>query len=110
MKTFVWATVLVISVLGRREVLAQSNPPRAIAEFAGVALKWIHVAEPELQRRHLKLDKYNVSVIEEEDSVTISLLSTDAVKGTRGSSGSSPAYAVEISKKNMKIVRSYYQR
>jgi hypothetical protein len=110
MKTFVWATVLVISVLGRREVFAQSNPPREIADFAGVALKWIHVAEPELQRRHLNLDKYNVSVIEDEDSVTVSLLATDAVKGTRGSSGSSPAYAVEISKKDMKIVRSYYQR
>jgi hypothetical protein len=110
MKTFVWATVLVISVLGRREVLAQSNPPRVIAEFAGASLKWINVAEPELRRNHLNLDKYIVSVTEEGDSVTVSLLATDAVKGTKGSSGSYPAYAVEISKNDLRVVRSYYQR
>jgi hypothetical protein len=110
MKTFLWATVLVISVLGRREVLAQTNDPRVIAEIAGASLKWIHAAEPKLRRRNLDLDKYIVSVIEEGESVTVSLSATDAVKGTRGSSGSSPAYAVEISKKDMKIVRSYYQR
>jgi hypothetical protein len=110
MRTFVWATVLVISVLERREVLAQSNPPRVIAEFAGAPIKWIHVAEPELRRRHLNLDHYMVSVIEEGDSVTVSLQATDAVEGTRGSSGSYPAFAVEISKTGLKVVRSYYQR
>jgi len=110
MKIFVWAMVFVILVLGWSEVLAQSTPPRVIAEFAGASLKWIHVAEPELRRNHLNLDKYMVSVTEEDDSVTVSLLATDAVKGTKGSSGSYPAYAVEISKKDLRVVRSYYQR
>jgi hypothetical protein len=110
MKSFVWATALVISILGSREPLAQSNYPRVIAEFEGASLKWIHVAEPELQRRHLNLDNYVVSIIEEDNSVTVSLLATDAVKGAKGSSGSYPAFAVEISKKDLKVVRSYYQR
>ncbi len=69
MKRFVWATVLGISILGLREVLAQSNAPRVIAEFTGASLKWIYAAEPEFQRRKLNLDKYTVSVVERDDSV-----------------------------------------
>jgi hypothetical protein len=110
MKRFMWVTVLAISILGWRELFAQSTPPRVNAEFAGASLKWIHAAEPEFQRRNLNLDKYNVSVVEEDVSVMVSLSAPDAVKGTRGSSGSYPAFEVEISKKDLKVVRSNYVR
>jgi hypothetical protein len=106
MKRFVWATMLVLSILGWRELLTQSTPPRVIAEFAGASLRWIHAAEPEFRRRNLNLDKYIVSVVEEDDSVMVSLSAQDAVKGTLGSSGSYPAFEVEISKKDLKVVRS----
>jgi hypothetical protein len=110
MKRFLWATVLVISILGWRELLAQSNPPRVIAQFTGASLKWIHAAEPEFQRRKLNLDKYIVSVVERDDSVMVTLSAPDAVKGTMGGSGSYPAFEVEIGKKDLNVVRSNYVR
>jgi hypothetical protein len=110
MKRFVWATALVISILGWREPWAQSNPLRVIAEFSGASLKWIHVAEPEFQRRKLNLDNYTVRVVEHDDSIVVSLSALNAAKGTRGSSGSYPAFEVEIDKKDLKVVRSNYVR
>jgi hypothetical protein len=110
MKRFLWVTMLMISILGWRESFAQSPAPRVNSEFAGASLKWVHAAESEFRRKNLNLDKYAVSVVEEDDSVMVSLLATDAVKGTRGSSGSHPAFEVEISKKDLKVVRSNYVR
>jgi hypothetical protein len=109
MKRFVWATMLAISILGWRELLAQ-RPPRVMVEFTGASLKWIHAAEPEFQRRKLDLDKYIVSVVEESDSVWIGLRSFDSVKGGRGSTGSYPGYEVEIRKSDMKVMHSNYIR
>jgi hypothetical protein len=110
MKRFVLAIMVVIAVLGWGSLRAQSNPPKVMAEFAGASLKWIRAAEPEFQRRKLDLDKYTVSVVEQKDSVTVGLRSPDAVQGAMGSSGSYPGYEVEISKKDMKVVRSNYVR
>jgi hypothetical protein len=109
MKRFALA-IVVISVLGWCTLVAQSNSPKVMAEFAGASLKWIHAAEPEFQRRKLDLSNYTVSVIEKGDSVTVVLKSLDAVEGVKGSSGSYPAYEVEISKKDLRIVRSNYVR
>ena len=108
MKRFVWATLLLLSTLGTRGLSDQSTPPTVIAEFAGASLKWIHVAEPEFQRRSLNLDKYIISVAERNDSIMVTLSAPDAVDGGRGSSGSYPAFFVEISKKEMKVVHAYY--
>jgi hypothetical protein len=90
--------------------MAQSHPSRVVAEFSGASLKWIHVAEPEFQRRGLDLDKYNVSVFEQSDSVIVFLRSSDAAAGAMGSTGRYPGYEVEISKKDLKVVRSNYVR
>jgi hypothetical protein len=97
-------------VLGWSASMAQSNPPKVIAEFTGASLKWIHTAEPEFERKKLDLDKYIVSVVEQNDSVTVILRSSDVVEGARGSTGKYPGYEVEISKKDLKVVRSNYIR
>jgi hypothetical protein len=110
LKRLTLAVMVVISVLGQSALLAQSGPPKVVAEFSGASLKWIHAAEPEFQQQKLNLDKYIVSVVEEHDSVTVGLRSYDAVEGTRGSSGSYPGFEVEISKKDLKVVRSNYVR
>ena len=110
MKRFVWVTVLVISILTLRELFAQSTSRTVIAEFAGSSLKWIHAAEPEFRRRNLNLDKYTVSVLERDDSVTVILSPPDAVKAALGSSASYPTFEIEIAKKDMKVVRSNYVR
>jgi len=90
--------------------MTQSNAPKVIAEFSGASLKWIHIAEPEYERKKLDLDRYIVVVSEQNDSVTVGLGSPDAVEGARGSTGKYPGYEVEISKKDLKVVRSNYIR
>lgn len=110
MKTFVWAMVLVISLLGWTGLFAQSKPSGVMAEFTGASLKWIRAAEPEFQRRKLPLEKYMVSVVDQDDSVVVDLTSLDSAKRTRGSTGSYPGYEVEIRKKDLKVVRSNYIR
>jgi hypothetical protein len=90
--------------------MAQSHAPKVLAQCSGAALKWIHAAEPEFQRRQLDLDKYNVSVVEESDSVVVSLSSPDEPKGLRGSAGKYPGFEIEISKKDLRILRSNFVR
>jgi 1-aminocyclopropane-1-carboxylate deaminase/D-cysteine desulfhydrase-like pyridoxal-dependent ACC family enzyme len=68
------------------------------------------VAEAEFQRQKLGRDKYTVSVAEQSESVMVGLTSLDSVVGARGSTGTYPGYVVEISKKDLKIVRSNYIR
>lgn len=80
------------------------------AELPGKSLKWIHIAEPQFKREKLDLDKYTVTVFEEDESVAVILTSFDAPKRSRGSGGTYPAYEVEISKKTMKIIRASYVR
>jgi hypothetical protein len=45
------------------------------------------------------LDKYIISVVEQNDSVTVGLRSPDAPEGAMGSAGRYPGFEVEISKK-----------
>jgi len=84
MKRLALAIMVVTPILGWRALVAQSHPPHVTAEFPGASLKWIHAAEPDFQREKLDLDKYTVSVVEENNSVTVSLSSLDSVPGARG--------------------------
>jgi hypothetical protein len=110
MKRLMTALVIVGSSLGFVALIAQSTRPAVIAEFRGASLKWIHIAQPEFEREKLDLDNYTVSVVEENHSVTVVLTALDAVKGAFGSSGSHPGFEVEISKKDLKVVRSNFIR
>jgi hypothetical protein len=101
---FVCVAVTFTIVLGWSESGRQSPGTKSKAEFAGSCVKWILAAEPDFKRRGIDLDHYIVSVLEEKDSVTISLRAFDSRQNVRGSSGSFPAYEVEISKKDSKIV------
>ena len=105
-----WAMMVVVTILGWSALMAQSNPPKVIAELAGASLKWIHAAEPEFERKKLDLENYTVSVFEQSDSVVVILRSSDAEEGAKGSTGRHPGYEVEISKKDLKVVRSNYVR
>ena len=80
------------------------------AELPGSSLKWIHIAEAEFERRKLDLDKYRVFVVEKGDSVVVILTGLKVPKNVRGSVGPDPGYEVEISKKDMKVLRSNYAR
>ena len=110
MKRLAFAIIVVASIWAAWTSIVQSHPPRVMAEFPGASLKWVHAAEPEFHRKKLDLDKYTVSVFEEDNSVTVSLSSLDSVPGARGSTGTSPGYEVEISKKDLRVLRANYVR
>jgi hypothetical protein len=97
-------------LLGSLASIARPQTPRILVECPGAALKWIRAAEPEFQRRQLNLDKYKALVVEERDFVMVSLSSPDEPKGARGSAGKYPGFEVEISKKNLRILRSNFVR
>ena len=110
MKECMLAMAIAISTPGWGVVMAQSNPPKVVAEFPGACLKWVRAAEPEFQRKNLDLANYTISVVEQGEFITVMLSSPDAPEGARGSVGKHPGYEVEISKKDLTIVRSNYVR
>ena len=105
--------IAVLSMCATMASLAQPRYPRVVAKFPGASLKWVHIADPEFQKKGINLEHYTVSVLEDDkDTVDVLLMSLDASTDPRvmGSSGTYPGFTVEISKANDKIVRSYYIR
>jgi hypothetical protein len=111
MKRIVWTIMVLVAILGCSELTGQSKP-RLLAKFPVASLKWIHIAEPVFQREKLDLEKYTVSVTDEADSVTVSLISLDCVEGWkgRGNCGSYSGFVVTVDKKDMHVIRSNYVR
>lgn len=112
MRFYICAVIALILVGTWKTPIDQPRYPKVMAEFPGASLKWVHIAEPEFQKRGLDLDHYTVYVDEHDNTVDVSLASLDANKhaSTRGSSGAYPAYDVQIDKAQKKVLRSYYQR
>jgi hypothetical protein len=86
------------------------SPPNVVARFPGRALNWIHAAQPQLEKEKLDISKYFVTVVEEDDSVSVILTGSRPSKEVRGDPGPTPGYEVEISKKDLKVVGANYIR
>jgi hypothetical protein len=110
MKRILAAAILVASTLTWGATMTKTRKLGVAAELPGSSLKWIHVAEPEFARERLNLDKYRVSVVEEDNSVVVILTGLKQPKGVMGSAGPDPGYWVVISKKGMKVLGAYYTR
>src|SRR5260370_41799516 len=104
------AAILVASTLTWSGTMTQKHRLGVAAELPGSSLKWIHIAEGEFERERLDLNKYRVSVVEEEDSVVGILTGLKEPKHVRGSAGPDPGYAGEISTKDRKVLWSSYAR
>jgi hypothetical protein len=85
-------------------------PLKVMAELPGASLKWIRAAQPEIEREKLDVNKYFITVTEEDDSVSVILNSSRLSKETRGDPGPLPGFEVEISKKDMRVIKSNYIR
>jgi hypothetical protein len=96
-------------LFGGNLAMSQSNGPTTVT-FPGVYLKWLRIAEAEIQRKKLNADNYIISIVERDETVTVVFKAVDAAEGAKGSSGSHVGYEVEIEKKGSKIVRSNYVR
>lgn len=110
MKITIGAVMLVAATFICSGAMIQMNRLRVIAEFPGASVKWVHIAEAQFEREKLDLNKYKVSVIEQENSMVVLLTGLKEPKGAIGSVGPDLGYEVEISKKDLKIIRSNYVR
>jgi hypothetical protein len=111
MKT--WVLIIVVATLASfcgATIPRRPASLKVVAEFPGRALKWINAAQPEFEREKLDVSRYFVTVIEEDDSVTVILTASRPSKEVRGDPGPIPGYEVEISKKEMKVIRGNYIR
>ena len=79
-------------------------------ELPGAALKWIHIAEREFDQQKLNVDKYRVTVFEEDDTVAVIFMGLKSPKSAHGSVGPDPGFEVEIRKKDLKVLRANYVR
>ena len=103
MKKLVFVRFVMLSLLVFDGLIAgPQTQPRA--KFSGACLKWLYAAEPVFQREKLNLDKYTVSVTEEDGSVTVGLTSADCPEGWNGRGN------FVISKEDMHVIRSNYVR
>jgi hypothetical protein len=110
MRKIVAIAILLGSTLIGSAAMTQTDQLGVDAELPGRSLKWIRIAEREFARQGLDLDKYTVTVFEEDDSVSVILRAVDQPRNVRGSGGSYPGYEVEINKRTKKIVRANYVR
>jgi len=89
--------------------MAQQGPVKVVTELPGTALRWIHAAELVFAEQNLNVENYTVGVMEQGDTVTVSL-SSNPTPGVRGSTGKFPGYWVTFSKKTGKILKRAYTR
>ena len=102
---------MAIIVAAAQSCAAQQRPNVGVlAELPGSSLKWIHIAEPEFERQNLDVSKYSVSVVEDGDSVHVTLTNPHRKQGARGNPGPLPEYDVEIRRTDLKVVRQSYIR
>ncbi len=102
-------TILVVGMLiPLRASVAQQQIARV--ELPGSSLKWIHIAEAEFERRHLDLDRYNITVWETSTSAYVVLRSAEDRSTGFGSRGKYPGYGVNIDKKDGRIISSAYSK
>jgi hypothetical protein len=104
------AAILVTSILTWGGNMTKTRQLGVTAELPGSSLKWIHIAEAEFDREKLNLDRYRLSVVEEEDVVVVIVTGLKQPKNAIGSVGPDPGYEVEIRKKDRKVLRSNYVR
>ncbi|HEY1208220.1 MAG TPA: hypothetical protein VGE85_02520 [Terracidiphilus sp.] len=110
MRKLLLAAIIAMPMLGTCAAYSENGKCNDETQFPGAYLKWVKIAEPVFQKEHLNLDKYNIVIFDEPDSITVLLRSTDATCEGMGSTGSRPDFAVEISKKDKKIMNYNYQR
>lgn len=76
----------------------------------GTTLKVIQAAMPRFEEQGLKLNKYVVSVFEQESSFIVVFDDPKRPAGQRGSTPDVTAFEVEIKKQGLQVVRANFVR
>jgi hypothetical protein len=87
-----------------------SEAYRPIAQFDGIALHWLQIAEPILKKEGIDPGNYIVEVSRRGGSILVYLGVTGRTGTVRGSPGKHPDVVVEIDKATKKVIRWNYQR
>jgi hypothetical protein len=83
---------------------------KVIDSISGRSVLAIRAALPEIDRVKLKLSEYRVTVAEDGSSIYVTC--SDPAKGpeVRGGGGRMLGFTVELSKDDLRIIKSYYSR
>jgi len=83
---------------------------KVIDTISGTSVLAIQAALPAIGREKLKLSEYRVTVAEDGSSIYVTC--TDPAKGpeVRGGGGRMLGFTVELSKDDLRIIKSYYSR
>lgn len=111
-RKFIVSFFLLISPFSRG--FAMTGPEdRAIkitATFSGTVLNCLFSAEKEMRSKKIDFDKYEVSILESSESITLILKEPGLPKDEMGNTGSIPGYEVEVRKQDHRVIRSNYIR
>ena len=83
---------------------------KRIDSISGASLKVIEAALPKFEEQGMKLDKYAVSVFEQESSFLVVFDDPNRPASQRGSTTTVIGYEVEVSKQGLRVVRSNFVR
>jgi hypothetical protein len=83
---------------------------KVIDTISGTSVLAIQAALPAIGREKLKLSEYRVTVAEDGSSIYVMCEDPAKGPGVRGSSEARPEFVVELSKGDLRIIKSYFGR
>jgi hypothetical protein len=78
--------------------------------ISGRNFRAIEAAMPELARLQLNVEDYWIEVVDWQESVLVLFGTKDRPPFTRGSFGPWPNYSVELSRDDLRVIRSQWER
>ena len=112
MKQFLLVVLLGL-ILPTRSVSMKKPEPgviKDVAKLSGLVLRCVFAAKKELEQKKIPLEKYDISILENQNSVMIVLKTPGQAVTVRGDMGKFPGYEVEVRKIDLHIARSNYIR
>ena len=90
--------------------LSRMDKIKALETIQGSSFLAIQAALGVFQRHHPDLAHYKIEVVSERDSVVVIFTDKERPEGTRGSLGVRPGFEVEMSAKDLRVLRSNFIR
>lgn len=94
-----------------RSYLSKLNQLKMLDVIQGKSYLAIQAADAVFQHRHkADLARYKITLVRERDSVFVTFADKDGKPGARGGSGSLPAFQVELTTRDLKVLGSNFVR
>ncbi len=94
-----------------RSYLSKLNQLKTLDLIQGKSFLAIQAADAVFQQRHnADLARYKITLVRERDSVFVTFADKDGKPGARGGAGSLPAFEVELTARDLRVLRSNFVR